>query len=336
MLQRNGLRHLVIPVLISALLAACAAPPASGASSPTRVAGTAAPTEPPTPSIAEGTTAGSSAGDLLNAVQARRTLIVATDPKYPPRSEVVEGVSRDPGTKCAPGQLTAGQLKGFDVDVASAVARGLKVEPCFVTPDWEAITSGGWGGRWDIAVDSISITPDRLKTLTFSQPYSTLPAAFFVARGSRLTRPSDLSGKTIGACTGCAYDAYLSGALTIPGEKIEVAVKNITLRRYETDATALEDLAAGRLDGVLTAQSAGAEWIARGVAVRQLGDPVFVEFLAAAFDRGGADSGPLASRVSEVVRALHKDGTLKKLSVAAYGADLTAPAATFDLSALGR
>ena len=58
---------------------------------------------------------------------------------------------RAANTKCAADELTANQVEGFDIDTAVEIAKRLGVEPCFVTPTWDLITAGSWGGRWDAA-----------------------------------------------------------------------------------------------------------------------------------------------------------------------------------------
>jgi polar amino acid transport system substrate-binding protein len=251
----------------------------------------------------------------------------------------VEGTSRASNTKCASDQHTANELQGFDIDTAVEIAKRLGVEACFVTPDWTLITGGSWADRWDISVGSMTITPDRMQKLYFSQPYYTTPAAFFVHKdNTTFKQPSDLSGKKVGACTGCTYDKYIEGSLEIPGETINVVVKDVQFTGYETDINAIQDLALGdgvRLDGVLTAEPTGQGAIKDGEPIKQLGDPVFFEYLAAAFDKASAkDSVSLVKKVSEIIQQMHQDGTLKNLSQKYYETDLASDAAKFDYNAL--
>jgi polar amino acid transport system substrate-binding protein len=275
------------------------------------------------------------AENKLEEILARGTLIVSTDPAYPPQSELVEGGARAANTKCASDQHTASELTGFDVDVAVAIAEKLGVEACFVTPDWTLITGGNWANRWDISVGSMTITPERMTKLYFTQPYYTTPAAFFVhADNTSYTQPSDLAGKKIGACTGCTYDAYLAGTLEIPGETFAYVVADPQFSGYETDLNALQDLDLGdgvRLDAVLTAQPTGEGVIADGFNLRQLGEPVFFEYLGAAIDIASTpDPVPFVQRVTEIIQELHADGTLLQLSQQYYGLDLTTAAGLFD------
>jgi polar amino acid transport system substrate-binding protein len=279
------------------------------------------------------------ANDKLGEILARGTLIISTDPAYPPQSELVENAQRPANTKCTGDQRTAAELRGFDIDVAVEIAKRLGVEPCFVTPDWTLIVGGNWADRWDISVGSMTITPERMEKLYFTQPYYTTPAAFFVHKdNTTFTQPSDLSGKKIGACTGCTYDFFLAGTLQIPGETMNYVVKDAVFTGYETDLNALQDLALGdgvRLDAVLTAQPTGAGAVSDGLPLKQLGDPVFFEYLAAAVDKAaGKDPKPFVEKVTEVIKAMHADGTLLKLSQQYYGMDLTTAAAKFDLSQL--
>jgi polar amino acid transport system substrate-binding protein len=281
------------------------------------------------------------AKDKLAEIQARGTLVVSTDPAYPPQSQLVESAQRNANTKCAADEQTANQMQGFDIDVAVAIANKLGVEPCFITIAWDLITAGNWANRWDISIGSMTITPERMSKLYFTQPYYTTPAAFFVYNtNTTYTQPSDLSGKKIGACTGCTYDAYLAGTLQIPGEKINYVVQNAQFKGYDTDLYAVQDLALGdgvRLDAVLTAQPLGANEIKNGQPFKQLGDPVYFEYLAGAVDKASTpDPVPFLKKVSEVIQALNTDGTLLQLSQKYYGVDLTTPAASFDLAALAQ
>lgn len=289
--------------------------------------------------LASCSSAGSASKDKLAEIQARGYLLVSTDPAYPPQSQLVESAKRATTTKCPTDAQTANQMQGFDIDVAVAIANKLGVEPCFMTISWDLITAGNWANRWDLSIGSMTITPERMTKLYFTQPYYTTPAAFFVYKdNTTYQQPSDLSGKKIGACTGCTYDAYLAGTLQIPGEQINYVVQNAQFSGYDTDLYALQDLALGdgvRLDAVLTAQPTGQNEIKNGQPFRQVGDPVYFEYLAGAIDKAATpDPVPFVKKVSEIIQGLNTDGTLLSLSQKYYGFDLTTAAKAFDLAAL--
>jgi polar amino acid transport system substrate-binding protein len=273
--------------------------------------------------------------DTLTKIQERGTLVVAIDPAYPPQSEIDPDGTRAPGTRCGVDQFTPGELRGFDVEVAAEIAGRLGVEACFVTPGWAQIIRGNWGGRWDISVGSMAITPQRMERLSFTQPYYSTPATFFVHRDNTSTSsPGDLSGKRIGTCSGCTYQSYLEGTLSLPGQEIDFLVENAEIIEVTTESTALQDLALGdgaRLDAVLAAGPTGMRAMANGLPLKPLGDPVYREYLAAAVDKTG-NSTSLVVKVSEIIQGMHSDGSLRDLSLRFYGEDLTENAAEFDIS----
>jgi polar amino acid transport system substrate-binding protein len=278
---------------------------------------------------------------LLSAIKARGTLRISTDPAYPPQSELVENAARPAGTKCSADERTAPELAGFDIEVAVEIAKRMGVEPCFVTPDWTLITGGSWADRWDISVGSMTITPERMEPLYFSQPYYTTPAAFFVHKDNATFKTiADLSGKQVGVCSGCTYEFYLDGSLKIPGEKIDYAVKDPEIKGYDTDTSALQDLALGdgvRLDAVMTALPTGQGVIKDGLPLKQMADPAYFEYLAAAIDKKHSkDPISFVKQVTELIQQMHTDGTLKQLSEKHYGLDLATAAGKFDVTQLGQ
>lgn len=277
--------------------------------------------------------------DLLTKIISRGTLVVATDPGYPPQSELNPQGKRVVDTKCAPAELTADELRGFDIATAIEIARRLGIEPCFVTPPWTQLTAGNWDDRWDISIGSMAPTLDRMKVLYFTQPYYATPAALFVHKdNTTFSKPSDLSGKRVGNCTGCTYDEYLQGTLMIPGTTIDFVIKDPIIVGYDVDLPVLEDLALGdgvRLDAGLVAQPTGVNAIEEGLPIKQLGDPVFFEYLSAAVDKKSShDPLPFVKKVSETIQQMHQDGTLSDLSQLYYGKDYTVEASQFDMKAL--
>jgi polar amino acid transport system substrate-binding protein len=97
---------------------------------------------------------------------------------------------------------------------------------------------------------------------------------------------------------------------------------------YDTDTTALQDLAIGdgdRLDAVITSLTTAQGYIDKGNPVKVVGDPVFYEPLAIAVDKSSsADPNSLATAIDDIVGEMHDDGTLTKLSEKWYGGeDLT-------------
>jgi len=277
--------------------------------------------------------------DKLAEIMARGTLVIATDADYAPQSRLLPNSTPDPNSECSPAQYAANQMAGFDVDVAVEVAHRLGVEPCFVTPPWSQLVAGNWGDNWDIHVGSVAITSDRMKLLYFTQPYYATPSVILVHQDNvTFKSPEDLSGKRIGVCVGCTFEAYLKGTLQIPGEQIEYRIKNAKIIGYENEEPAIADLSAGdgaKLDAVMTILPLARQSIKNGKPVKILGEPLLFAYASITLDRSSKrDLLRLFENISAIIRELHVNGTLKQWSIKYQGQDLTQEAARFDLSAL--
>ena len=278
---------------------------------------------------------GDPTSDKLAQILARGTLVLSTDPAYPPQSFGVEGEDRLPDTNCAANQLTANQVAGYDADTGKLLASELGVEPCFVVPTWTEITSGNWGDRWDIAYGSGSINTDRMERLWMTQPYYAVPNYYFVAEGSPYQTAAELDGMPIGACASCSHEFYLRGELEIPGVEIVVNVSDPQIQTYKTEPPGLRDVAEGNLDAFLCAEPVGQEAIQDGLALRMIPDLAFTYYPSGFVDKSsGLSAKRFVERVNEIIQEAQSDGSLQELSMKYFGADYATPAAAFDVSAL--
>jgi polar amino acid transport system substrate-binding protein len=254
---------------------------------------------------------------VLEDIKSKGELVVSTDTNYAPQSFLND----------------KGQLDGFDIDVSKEVAKRLGVKIKFVTPDWDLIVAGKWAARWDLSIGSMTITSARAKVVDFSTPYYYTPAQFGVhKKNTTIKALDDFSGKTVGLGSGTTYETYLDPKQELGiggGEKITYQVKNVKARNYSTDMEAVQDLALGdgvRIDGVLTSGFVIQEASKKGIPIKSVGAPVYYEPLAAASDKarpGSADLVDLIKKVSEIFQAMHKDGTLTKLSMKWFGFEVT-------------
>jgi len=306
--KRNLVTSLLTLIVVVGLVAACAPKP-----TPTPTPKPAPPTPtpvPPTPTPVP------EVKDLLDIILEKGVLVGATDPNYAPQSFLND----------------AGEMDGFDIDVYKEVAKRLGVELEFVTPDWDLITAGNWGGRWDISIGSMTPTEERGKVLWFTDPYYYTPAGFAVHKDNTTIKTvDDLAGKVIGCCSECTYEYFLRKDLVIPipGYEVEyVPWEPGELRTYPTDANAIEDLKLGdgvRLDAVMSAIPTLEHAIEEGIPIKLVGDPVFYEPLSFALDKARGPSEKFLAKLNEIIAEMHADGTLTKFSMKWYGKDITKP-----------
>ena len=248
------------------------------------------------------------AGDLLASICEKGVITVSTDPAYPPQSYLNE---------------QTGEFEGFDIDVATEIAKRLGVEVAWETPAWDVITAGSWNGRWDMSVGSMTATAERQQVLWFTTPYYYGLAVAVVPADSTLSDPAtDLDGKKVGVCGECTYDAFLQGNLGIDGITIDYVVDDPDITTYDTDTTALADLSAGRVDAVVTAASVAQGWIDAGNPGKILSPAYFGEPMAVAFDKSSElDPSSLLEAVGGILDEMRADGTLAQFSVTWFGID---------------
>ncbi len=257
---------------------------------------------------------GTTGNDLLAKVMADGVIRVSTDPAYPPQSSLNQDT---------------GEYEGFDIDVATEIAKRLGVDISWETPAWELITAGGWNDRWDMSVGSMTVTTERAQVLDFSPAYYYTPASVAVHTDNTTISDvtTDLDGKTIGVCGGCTYDLFLQKTLDIPGYTFNFVIDDANIVTYDTDSTAIQDLSLGdgaRLDAVISALPTLEKAIEKERPIKVVGDPIFYEPLAVAFDKGAAlDPTSLVDAVGAIIDEMHADGTLTEFSMKWYGADLT-------------
>ena len=308
----RSLLFMPLVALLASFLAACGGDEGGEdrAGDDSTPSSTSSATEEPTDTADETVCAGD-VTDLLAEICESGKLRVSTDPAYPPQSSLNE---------------QTGEYEGFDIDVATEIAERLGVEVAWETPAWDVITAGNWNGRWDTTVGSMTPTNDRQEVLYFTQPYSYVPAVAVVAADDDSVQDleTDLDGKKIGVCSGCTYDQFLNKELDIEGYEFDFVIDDAEVAGYDTDTTALQDLANGRLDAVITSVTTAQGYIDAGNPVRIAGDPLFFEPLSVGFDKSAEPSSEsLSEAVDEIVGEMHEDGTLSEFSEEWYGLDVT-------------
>ncbi|ACZ30157.1 extracellular solute-binding protein family 3 [Xylanimonas cellulosilytica DSM 15894] len=234
------------------------------------------------------------AGDDLGLVKAG-TLTVATEGTYRPFSFHEDG---------------AGDLVGYDVEIARAVAEKLGLQVEFRETQWDAIFAGLDAGRFDTIANQVSITPDREAKYLFSEPYTISHGVIVVNEGdTSVTSFEDLAGKTTAqSLTSNWYKlAQSAGADVEPVEGWAQAVA--LLQQDRVDATINDELT--YLDYVK-------ENGRSGLAVAATTDDVSLS--AFVFTQ---QKTALQAAVDGALADLAADGTLTELSQKYFGDDVS-------------
>jgi len=137
----------------------------------------------------------------------------------------------------------SGDIVGFEVDLVSAVAQILDADVDIQNIPFNGLFSAVQSGRIDIATSSITITDERLQSVTFAQPYYDSDQSLTTAAGGPESL-EEMEGKVVGVDTGSTGDMWATANAE------SYAFDDI--RRYEGLAPAMLDLAAGRIDGYIS------------------------------------------------------------------------------------
>ena len=110
------------------------------------------------------------------------TLTVATEGTYRPFSYHDDG---------------SGELVGYDVEIAQAVAGKLGLAVQFQETQWDAIFAGLEAGRFDVIANQVSINDERKAKYLLSDPYTISPGVLIVPSSTTdITTFTDLAGRT--------------------------------------------------------------------------------------------------------------------------------------------
>ena len=161
-----------------------------------------------------------------------------------------------------------GTLAGFDIEIGKAICEEMKRECEWVVTDWDGIIPALMAKKFDAILSSMSMTAERRQRIDFSEAYYRDAVMFMAQKGSGITdtSPDALKGKTLGTQRSSSQGAY-----------IEDLYKGSTLKFYNTVDEANLDLAAKRLDLVISFRIPLNDWITKsadGKCCELVGKPI--------------------------------------------------------------
>jgi polar amino acid transport system substrate-binding protein len=140
---------------------------------------------------------------------------------------------------------TQGQPEGSDVEAAQLLAKDLGVELEIVPTNGQGRIPVLLSSKADFTMATFSITPERAKTIAFSNPYGVIRSVVFGAKGAAITEAKDLVGKKIGVTRGTTQEPQL----------VATAPRGAEIVRFDDDATSIAALGAGQVDALGTADN---------------------------------------------------------------------------------
>jgi len=240
---------------------------------------------------AEGGARGAPLDPVWAEVQRRGTLRVATDVGFRPFAFEEHG-----------------ELTGYDIELARAIAAALGVTVEFVPTGFDGLYDTLVSGRADMIASALPYAPEQGFRARFSHFYFDVGQVLVAPAGAPVAGMADLRGRVVGVALGADADA-LARRMLREGADFRLRPD------YDDPAAALADLRAGRLDAVITDTVTALE-ATRGRADLRIVAALTSEPLALAFPR---PAFRLEAEVNRILDALRRDGAFARLNERWFG-----------------
>ncbi len=214
-------------------------------------------------------------------LQQGEALRVAMDPSFPPFDTVDE----------------AGQVAGFDVDLARELGRRLHVPVTFIPIAFDGLADAVMAGRADAVISAFPLDERLTEDVRYSQPYFEAGLVWVTPADSDLTTPEQLADGTVAVEWGSQGDAWAR----------EQQLPHIL--RTETPDEALNAMLDGRADAAIVDAVSAALFPKPGLITHApplVSDP-YVIVLPKQAPR-------LTEAVDEALAAMMTDGTWRALA----------------------
>lgn len=201
-----------------------------------------------------------------------------------------------------------GGVQGFNIDLGEELAKrlGRKIE--IEGAEFSGLVPGLNSRRYDFLVAPVTVTPERAKSLLFTEGYLDTDYTFL---GAKTTPPvvklEDLKGKTVAVNKGSNYEGWARENAEKYGFKFDV---------YGANADAVQAVQSGRADYNLAGTTVVA-WAAKQNPTLKTSYTIKTGLVwALPFrldDKAGRDAA------SNALKCMKKDGTVAKLAVKWFG-----------------
>ncbi|MBD3107238.1 ABC transporter substrate-binding protein [Bacillus sp. AGMB 02131] len=200
------------------------------------------------------------------------------------------------------------ELVGFDVEIGTEIAKRIGLEPNPVTNPWETIIQGLKGKKYDAIIGSMAATEERAKQVDFTEPYYISGAQIFIDESNdSIKSKEDLNGKRIGVVQASTYLEDAKGFTE-------------DIKSYPSDIYALQDLAPGRVDAVITDKIVGITAMQESnMKLKAISPMIRTENINIAVNKDNPD---LLKAINEALASMIEDGTYEEISNKWFGVNL--------------
>ena len=275
---------LTLALVLAFALCAC-----GGSSAPASTASdvSAAPAESAAPADETEAPAESDGAQLTTSAPGK--LVMATNATFPPY-EYYEG----------------DQIVGIDAEIAGAIAEKLGLELVIEDMEFDSIVESVKGGKADIGMAGMTVTPDRAEAVHFTDTYSTGVQVVIVTEDSPITSVDDLfaegANHIIGVQRNTTGDIYATGDIEDAGLG--------TIDRYSKATDAAQALKTGKVDCVIIDNEPAKAFVQEIEGLKILDTEYVTEDYAGAMSY---DNEELYNAVNAALAELIVDGTVQSI-----------------------
>lgn len=210
-----------------------------------------------------------------------------------------------------------GEITGFDVDLAKALADKLNKKIEFQPIDWTMKETELSSGNIDLIWNGYTINDDRKKKVDFSVPYLKNQQVIVTLSNSSIKNKEDLKGKKIGAQNESSAISAMEKE-----EDLYSSFNGGSAITFEDNNQALMDLEAGRIDAVVADEILVRYYISlKGENKFNILDENFGEEEYGVGIRKG--DSEMVEAFNEAYKELQDEGTLAEISIKWFGEDIT-------------
>ena len=138
----------------------------------------------------------------------------------------------------------SGTFEGFEVDIVTEAAKRIGMTVNIEGYDFQPLFAATSSGRVDVAISSITITAERLKSQSFTQPYYDSDMGIAAKTDSPIKGLADLKGKIVGVLSGSTGETW--------AKEHQAADGFAEVKGYNTQQDLLLDLGNGRVDAAVS------------------------------------------------------------------------------------
>ncbi|MFH0875032.1 MAG: transporter substrate-binding domain-containing protein [archaeon] len=220
---------------------------------------------------------------LLN-VKERGKLLVGTNLPYAPMEYYDE----------------SGKMVGLDIDLINNIASEMGVSVEILDAPWESLFDDVKSGKFDVIIDTITITQQRREEMLFSAPYfNAEQAIMMLADKEEVKRLEDLKGKKIGV------QKETTGEKTAQQYLVSSSIEG-----YGVWTQAIPDLKTGKIDAILVDNSAGLIAVKNDPTLKLYGGLFTQEYYGIATKLG---NDALMGEIDKILREIKRTGKLDEM-----------------------